>query len=310
MPFFLFLIFAFSCDKTEDQDKKNNDNDSAKKDLETLPVESSDVRSTFALLKGKFNLGGVSSAYQMGFCWSTQPNVSIQNSRIIEDKQLMSQGYIAPLKPNTKYYARYYLSLPNEQKLYYGEEVSFTTKPAIYQDAGTLSDIDGKQYKAIQLGNQTWMSEDLKATKYVNGDDMNYAGAANGYYDKITLNTNDVCPTGWHLPTTTDINELVDFLDVPAQSKYAFGVAYYWPFGSEMCSVRGVLSKEDLSQTDSTYTLYYNINESGFSLTGYSFAMANDSVFFAGPEVSHGVGQTGIYKTKYSYDYNVRCIKN
>ncbi len=46
-------------------------------------------------------------------------------------------------------------------------------KPSVPNPSGTLADIDGNTYQYIIIGDQKWMIEDLKVTKYLNGDPIN-----------------------------------------------------------------------------------------------------------------------------------------
>jgi uncharacterized protein (TIGR02145 family) len=103
--------------------------------------------------------------------------------------------------------------------------------------AQTISDIDGNVYKTITIGNQVWMKENLKTTKYNDGkaiplvkDDMvwkelttpafcwNYndeTANKNKYgalYNWYTVNTNKLCPRGWHVPTNAEWTILTTYL--------------------------------------------------------------------------------------------------
>lgn len=104
--------------------------------------------------------------------------------------------------------------------------------------SSTIEDMDGNVYAVITIGSQIWMAENLKTTKYRNGDlipnmenEIDWRNANNGTYcwynnDK-TSNANDygalyngfavldnrkIAPLGWRVPTVADFDTLIDYL--------------------------------------------------------------------------------------------------
>lgn len=111
--------------------------------------------------------------------------------------------------------------------------VSFT------QETGTFTDPrDGKVYKTVKVGNETWMAENLAYIPSVNpssvgsetapcyyvydyqGTDVSEAKATQNYKTYGVLYNWEAaklaCPAGWHLPTLSGQlvleNELIDYL--------------------------------------------------------------------------------------------------
>ena len=98
----------------------------------------------------------------------------------------------------------------------------------------TLTDIDGNTYQTVTIGNQIWMKENLKVSRYRNGDlvssQINSANQTGAYTIFANLQINEVkygklynwyavvdsrglCPAGWHVPTDNDWNILGKYLD-------------------------------------------------------------------------------------------------
>ena len=108
--------------------------------------------------------------------------------------------------------------------------------------ATTTTDVDGNTYRSVTIGSQVWMAENLKTTRYRNGDavgttspatlDINgenapkyqwaYAGDENNaatygrlYTWYAVTDDRDICPTGWHVPSDDEWSILVAFLGGP-----------------------------------------------------------------------------------------------
>lgn len=99
-----------------------------------------------------------------------------------------------------------------------------------------VADIEGNTYKTVQIGSQLWMAENLKTTKYSNGTEIPlvtgqewYTMTSQGYcwynndyknfgkiygalYNWAAIETGNLCPTGWHVPTDNDWNTLCKYL--------------------------------------------------------------------------------------------------
>lgn len=110
-------------------------------------------------------------------------------------------------------------------------------EPAPTPVNNTITDIDGNVYHFITIGTQTWLVENLKTTRYRNGDSIpnitdetqwsNMTTGAYCNYDNNALNSdtygrlynwfvvNDsryICPSGWHIPSDADWTILVNYL--------------------------------------------------------------------------------------------------
>jgi len=73
---------------------------------------------------------------------------------------------------------------------------------------------DGKMYKTVKIGTQTWMAENLayKATSgcWANNDEPDNINTYGYLYNWYTAKT--ACPTGWHLPADSEWQTLIGFI--------------------------------------------------------------------------------------------------
>ena len=158
-------------------------------------------------------------------------------------------------------------------------------------------DIDGNFYGTVQIGNQLWMSENLKTTHYNNGDEIptgltdgdwqnNTSGALAVYDDNesnadiygrlynwyAVVDNRGVCPENFHVPTDEEYTQLTIYLG-----------------GSDVAG--GKMKEAGLEHWNSPNT--GATNESGFS--GFSGGYRNTSGAYV------DMGSLGVFRSSSEY---------
>jgi uncharacterized protein (TIGR02145 family) len=102
--------------------------------------------------------------------------------------------------------------------------------------ATTVTDADGNVYQTVQIGTQTWTTENLKTTKYNDGtpivnvtdgvawsnlltpaycwynNDVTNKATFGALYNYYAATDPKIAPAGWHVPTEAEWQTLVDYL--------------------------------------------------------------------------------------------------
>lgn len=103
-------------------------------------------------------------------------------------------------------------------------------------DKNLVKDIDGNVYTTVKIGTQEWFAENLRTTRYNNGapilnisDNATWAGLSTGaytwyqnnettykdafgaLYNWHAVNTGNLCPTGWRVPTDAEWTTLINY---------------------------------------------------------------------------------------------------
>jgi uncharacterized protein (TIGR02145 family) len=171
---------------------------------------------------------------ECGVCWGTSQNPESTGTKlqIGSGTGSFSTG-LSGLNPNTTYYVKAYAT--NSVGTAYGNQVSFNTGQNT--TIPTISDIEGNVYHIVTIGTQVWMAENLKTTRYSNGtsiplvtdnsawgnlttpgycwynnDEATYKNTYGALYNWYTINTGNLCPTGWHVPTDAEWTTLTTYL--------------------------------------------------------------------------------------------------
>ncbi|MDD3875311.1 MAG: fibrobacter succinogenes major paralogous domain-containing protein [Bacteroidales bacterium] len=278
-----------------------------------------------------------------GICWSKNPNPTLSDSVVTSN--LGTGPYncqITGLRPMTTYYVRAFATNPAGTA--YGNQLSFTT---LNNTNSFVDDRDNQGYNTVILGNQEWMSENLRYLPEVvgpaSGSDTlpyyyvyNYNGISplaarmTSEYQTYGVLYNweaalTACPSSWHLPSENEFYILQNYL-------IANGYNYDGTFSG---------NKIAKAMADSTFWAVSNVtgdigknlsqnNSSGFSArpAGYrnnssgNFLQLQSEIRFqtSTPDYGGNGPRTFLlryddenltyYTTPYNSGISVRCVKN
>lgn len=131
---------------------------------------------------------------------------------------------------------------------------------------GTVEDQEGNFYKTVKIGDQEWMAENLRSTKFCNGDsipnvtidttwvnlnsgawvyyenDNNYDKPYGKLYNWYAVDDQrNICPCNWHVPTDTEWADLIAYLGGGsiAGSKMKSTASEYWDDPNEATNESG-----------------------------------------------------------------------
>jgi uncharacterized protein (TIGR02145 family) len=196
-----------------------------------------------------------------------------------------------------------------------------------------IIDKDGNVYKTVSIGSQVWMAENLKATKYLNGDPIGttvspasdistestpkYQWPSNGSESNVSAygrlytwyaitDSRNVCPAGWRVPTNEEFTTLMTYLngdDVAGGKLKETGTAHW------ISPNTGATNETGFTALPGGYRGYEGL----YHYVGYT------AYFWSGTEIDAGnASYRGLYYNG-TYDHNlsnskkvgfaVRCIK-
>ena len=200
----------------------------------------SSITPSSAISGGNVTSDGGKPVLARGVVWSTSPNPTISlSTKTIDGTGLgLFVSNIFGLNPNTIYYVKAYAT--NVAGTSYGSNELIFNTSITCAGSPTVKDTSGNVYNTVQIGTQCWMKENLKTTKYSNGeivpniivereklitgswsyllDDSYYNNEFGKLYNWYSASdSRGICPKGWHLPSVDEWQILRNFVgETPA----------------------------------------------------------------------------------------------
>ena len=190
------------------------------------------------------------------------------------------------------------------------------------------TDADGNNYATVKIGTQTWMAENLKTTRFRNGQTLTDSYNSNGWinggwsdYENIATNgikygklynwytasdSRSIAPLGWHVSTYDEWTILSDFLGGQsiAGDKLKESGTDNWPSPNTGTNATGF--------TALPCGTYFNGSFSSLGLYSYWWTSSGyGSVYAWNKDMSYnGSHLTGSNGSGRETGFSVRCVKN
>lgn len=200
---------------------------------------------------------------------------------------------------------------------------------------GTLTDIEGNNYKTITIGTQTWMAENLRTTRYRNGDaipevtgNTAWIGLSTDAYcnyensmDEIKIatmgrlynwfavtNSHNIAPEGWHVATDAEWSTLTGFLgnETNAGGKLKEAANAHWKSPNSGATNASGFTALPGGRREYDSGLFINDGYDGFWWTSSAYNPDYSWYRYLHYDVS------AIYRANFhkQYGFSVRCVKD
>lgn len=293
----------------------------------TLPVTN--VNHISAKSGGTVSFDGGSTITAYGVCWGSDSTPTINNDKTIDGKGIGSfKSLITDLTPGTTYHLRAYAS--NNTGTGYGNMVSFSTISNEI-DTETIYDIDDNIYQTVTIGDQVWMRENLRVTRFNDGENIPYvfenlkweenSSAAycwiksyddefgftfGALYNGYAVNSEKLCPVGWHVPDDEDWQTLINYLgNDEAGGKLKEAGILHWTIPNTKATNSTNFTGLPGGKRSSAGQFIYQFSLGYFWSRTQQSSNANWSYYL-------NYNGAGLYRitNQYQEGLSVRCIKN
>ncbi len=225
-----------------------------------------------------------------------------------------------------------------------GEDFVFKVAAIVAQFCpDSVVDSDGNVYRTIQFGEQCWMAENLRTTKYADGTNIalgsststlrayryypnNNVGdvSAFGYlynwkavmgnysfFDSKPSRIQGICPTDWHVPSDAEWTQLTDYVGSNTNVAKALASTTGWSSSSNTSAVGNNLYANDTTGFNAVPIGYYYGSFGSFGHGAYFWSATQSNIqsafiryLYYDDAIVHRS-----FNNKY-YGFSVRCLRD
>lgn len=204
---------------------------------------------------------------------------------------------------------------------------------------GTMTDLNGNTYKTITIGTQTWMAENLRTTKYRNGESIDIVnldsewardrttGACCSYLNTMDKNRiategllyngyavkdgRNIAPKGWRVPTMSDWEKLINHLggiEIAADKMKEVGTLHWSETYSAVTNASG-FSSVPAGGRDNEYegNFYEQTNSATNYASSSNYPDYDESLL--GYDLYNSNSEVFVSRHRYTGSFSVRLIK-
>lgn len=209
-------------------------------------------------------------------------------------------------------------------------DVTESDGPVPIPATGTMTDIDGNVYGTVRIGNQVWMVENLKTTRFNDGQEIPVVSdafawgnlsspgmcwgnnnAANkepygGLYNWYAVDTAKLAPVGWHIPTEAEWKALAVYLGGVDIAGGKMKTTTQWFSPNTGATNESGFSAIPVPYRNFDGILFWNIGDGAYFWSTDAF----DGAMAVGTHLVCDSRALYISEVSKKYGRSIRCVKN